>query len=195
MPEYKKLTNEKKEQIVNAVLRIYPHTPYHEISISHIANELRLSEVDLNKDVETKEEAFLLVILKDLSEWINDVEITFNLDQELNPEEFATQWISTISKHKRLLDLLSLVHKIEQNVSDISLSDYKQYFYQEYERLFQIIPKVLPWLKREKLQNFLRTQFYYSVGLNPSTRINDTQKEGKYSNDISLFEKSLLSIL
>lgn len=192
------LSDEKRDQIINAVLKIYQHTPYHEITFSQISKELSITETKLKKHVGTKEEIFLLIIMQDLIKWINDVEVVFNVPKVLNPEEFAVKWIKTISKHRRLLNLLSLVHKIESNVSEESLSNYKDDFYQEYERLFEIIPKVLPWLKKDKLQNFLRTQFYYSVGLNPSVRLNHIQQDivnEDASSEISLFEKEFTQFI
>ncbi|EGW40889.1 TetR/AcrR family transcriptional regulator, partial [Desulfosporosinus sp. OT] len=76
--EFERARNEeqksiRRDQIIEAALKLYETEPFEKITLASIANELSFSRANLYKYVTTKEEIFLRILNSDLEKWVEQV--------------------------------------------------------------------------------------------------------------------------
>jgi len=170
--------NMRLNQIVRAALELYETTPFDKITLAAIAGRLDFSRANLYKYVSSKEEIYLFVVSSDLDAFVQDVLEHFEDAENLTIEEFARQWSETLYRHKRLLQLFSVLFTlIEKNVSAQSLAVFKRQMYGSIGKLKPMFSRLLPDMAEEQVLPFLNIQLHYAVGLYPSTILNEIQQE------------------
>ncbi len=173
-------------QIAEATMKLYDKMPFDKITLASIAKDLNFSRTNIYKYISTKEEIFLLIILKDVKRWICDLEVNFENKSDITVEEFAEIWSKTLFEHKRLIELFSVLYSIiEKNVSVDRLVKYKKELFKEFECLYSLIQILLPELPCSKIDIFLRMQLYQAIGLYPATQSNEIQNEAIKKSGIS----------
>lgn len=111
--------------------------PYHEITLTTIAEELSWSRANLYKYVTTKEEIFLALARDKYAAYCEDLLEAFPEGAHLSHEEAAKLWANIVNEHLdwfKLHDLLVTI--FESNASVESLKGYKQTYY-SYREVFQ----------------------------------------------------------
>ncbi|MHC4745120.1 MAG: hypothetical protein ACYS8Z_24655, partial [Planctomycetota bacterium] len=91
---------------------------------------------------------------------------------------FASIWVETFSRHKRLLDLLSIMPVfLEKNVSEKILVDFKRAAATEVGTLSELICGIFPAADAEKAGQFLELQIASTIGLYQMTNLSEMQKK------------------
>ena len=152
-------------QIKDVVRRQFAEHPYHEISLTTIADELEWSRANLYKYVSTKEEVFLLLAGDELKSYYEALLAALPEGCGLSLPTIAEVWAGIANAHReyfRLSDLLATI--VETNVSVQRLADFKRAYYDEVARMRDRLPHILP-IASKQVEPLLRTVYFHAVGL------------------------------
>lgn len=160
---------EQKEQrlteIKGAARRQFAERPYHEITLTTIADELGWSRANLYKYVCTKEEIFLLLAGDECAAYFKDLLAALPTDGALSPASAADAWASVADAHQeyfRLGDLLTTI--VETNVTVERLMDFKRGYYERVGQMRERLPQVLG-IAPERVEPLLVAVYYHATGL------------------------------
>ncbi|MFZ2148513.1 MAG: hypothetical protein WAV28_14960 [Sedimentisphaerales bacterium] len=113
----------------------------------------------------------------DIIVWRKELVKTCRKRKAWSVERFASVWVEILSKHKRLLELLSILHSfLEKNVSEQSLVDFKRRAIDELKVLSELLCKMFPALSPEKAGEFLELQLAAAIGLYQITNLSEMQQ-------------------
>ena len=122
---------ERLAEIKRATAALFAKCPYHEITLSTIAEQLSWSRANLYKYVRTKEEIFLSLAEDARDAYVEALLAAFSECGELEPAEAARRWAGVLVDNEgwfRYLDLLFTI--IESNVSHERLVAFKRGYYE-----------------------------------------------------------------
>ena len=102
-------------EIIHSAIHLFEKKSYAEITIKDIAKDTSFTRANIYKYISTKEEIFLEIIIRDSGKWINDLQKKTINNMEI--DDFLELWCKTTYKHKRLIQLFTLLpFVIEKNV-------------------------------------------------------------------------------
>ena len=160
---------EQKEQrlgeIKGAVRRQFAERPYHEITLTTIAEELGWSRANLYKYVTTKEEIFLLLTADECDAYFEALLAALPEDRELALADAADAWADVAAAHQeyfRLGDLLTTI--VETNVTVERLMDFKRGYYAHVDVARDRLPQVTD-IAPEHVEPLLLAIYYHATGL------------------------------
>lgn len=156
---------QRLEEIKGAVRRQFAERPYHEITLTTIADELDWSRANLYKYVGTKEEVFLLLTTDELDSYFDALLTALPEGCGLAPGVIAEVWAGIANAHReyfRLGDLLATI--VETNVSVERLVDFKRDYYDRVAQMRDRLPRILE-IDPERVEPLLLAVYYHAVGL------------------------------
>lgn len=160
---------EQKEQrladIKAAVRRQFEERPYHEITLTTIADELGWSRANLYKYVSTKEDVFLLITEDEMDAYFDALLTALPEGCGLSPDTVAEVWAGIANAHRayfRLGDLLTTI--IETNVSLERLTDFKRSYYDLVGQMRERLPHILD-VTPDNVERLIMAVYYHGVGL------------------------------
>ncbi len=161
-PEQKE---QRLDEIKGAVRRQFAERPYHEITLTTIAEELGWSRANLYKYVTTKEEIFLLLTSDECDAYFEALLAALPEGRELSPAETADAWAKVADAHQeyfRLGDLLTTI--VETNVTVERLMDFKRGYYAHVDEMREHLPQVTS-IAPERVEPLLLAVYYHATGL------------------------------
>lgn len=161
-PEQKE---QRLDEIKGAVRRQFAERPYHEITLTTIAEELGWSRANLYKYVTTKEEIFLLLTSDECDAYFEALLAALPEGRELSPAETADAWAKVADAHQeyfRLGDLLATI--VETNVTVERLMDFKRGYYAHVDEMREHLPQVTS-IAPERVEPLLLAVYYHATGL------------------------------
>ena len=161
-PEQKR---QRLDEIKGAVRRQFAERPYHEITLTTIAEELGWSRANLYKYVTTKEEIFLLLTSDECDAYFEALLAALPEGRELSPAETADAWAKVADAHQeyfRLGDLLTTI--VETNVTVERLMDFKRGYYAHVDEMREHLPQVIG-IEPEHVEPLLLAVYYHATGL------------------------------
>jgi AcrR family transcriptional regulator len=175
-------SEEQKEhrvsEIVDATARLYRKHSFEEISFALIAKEAGFTRSNLYKYFHSKEDIFLEFLRHDLVLWRKDLLKAYGGRKIRSVKTFASVWVETLSRHKRLLDLLSILNSfLEKNVTEDTLVDFKRSVNSEVQVMSGLLCKIFPTLTPEKVGEFLELQLAAAIGLYQITNLSEIQRK------------------
>ncbi|MCR5607029.1 MAG: TetR/AcrR family transcriptional regulator [Treponema sp.] len=135
MAEYiRARTQDQKEERMNEIKKItdelFKTHPYHEITLSTIAEKLSWSRANLYKYATTKEEIFLEIVADNMCEYFTALIASFPENNHFCPETVAELWSAIINAHQDYFRYSAyLLTIIERNVSFERLKAFKKKYY------------------------------------------------------------------
>ena len=161
-PEQKE---QRLDEIKGAVRRQFAERPYHEITLSTIAEEPGWPRANLYKYVTTKEEIFLLLTSDECDAYFEALLAALPEGRELSPAETADAWAKVADAHQeyfRLGDLLTTI--VETNVTVERLMDFKRGYYAHVDEMREHLPQVIG-IEPEHVEPLLLAVYYHATGL------------------------------
>ena len=161
-PEQK---GQRLEEIKGAVRRQFAERPYHEITLTTIADELGWSRANLYKYVSTKEEVFLLLTADEMDAYFNALLTALPEGCGLAPDTVAEVWAGIANAHQeyfRLGDLLTTI--VETNVTVERLMAFKRAYYDHVAQMREHLPLILD-IEPERVEPLLVAIYYHATGL------------------------------
>ena len=156
---------QRLEEIKGAVRRQFATHPYHEITLTTIADELGWSRANLYKYVSTKEEVFLLLTADEMDAYFNALLTALPEGCGLAPDTVAEVWAGIANAHQeyfRLGDLLTTI--VETNVTVERLMAFKRAYYDHVTQMREHLPLILD-LAPERVEPLLIAIYYHATGL------------------------------
>lgn len=170
MPKFiRARSDEQKEQrmqeIKNAVDALFSKKPYHEITLTTIAEKLDWTRVNLYKYVSTKEEIFLELCADKRDLYYAALKAAFPEGCSYSLEVFAEVWSGILNAHRDHLhycDILSTI--IETNVSVDRLGAFKKRYYEKAYEVSDILASHLD-VSRDTAYTIFLNVHYHAVGI------------------------------
>ena len=160
---------EQKEQrlaeIKGAVRRQFATRPYHEITLTTVAEELGWSRANLYKYVTTKEEIFLLLTGDECDAYFDALLAALPGDHKLDVAAVADAWADVAAAHQeyfRLGDLLATI--VETNATVERLMDFKRGYYARVTEVRERLLRVMD-IAPERVEPLLLAVYYHATGL------------------------------
>ena len=156
---------QRLEEIKGAVRRQFAVRPYHEITLTTIADELGWSRANLYKYVSTKEEVFLLLTADEMDSYFNALLTALPEGCGLSPDTVAEVWAGIANAHQeyfRLGDLLTTI--VETNVTIERLMVFKRAYYDHVAQMREHLPLILD-IASERVEPLLLAIYYHATGL------------------------------
>ena len=171
MSDFKRArSDEQKEQrmqeIKDATDEMFAREPYHMITLSAIANALGCSRTQIYKYAATKEEIFLELVADKHREYFDALVAAFPKGCSYPVNVFAEVWAGILNANRdflRYCDILLTI--IETNVSVERLALFKRQYYDDLERILDILQSNLG-IDRESAGRLYNTVYFQAVGLN-----------------------------
>lgn len=156
---------ERLEQVKEALIRQFEQKPFHEITLTTLAEELGWSRTNLYKYVSTKEEVFLEVLADKRDDYLNALLAAMPAGCGFDNNTIACVWAGIANAHQdyfKYCDLLISV--IETNVSYEKLKAFKSGYYDIAAVFGKQMSDVLH-IKTEHVERFQLAIYYQCVGL------------------------------
>lgn len=170
--------NIRRDQIIEATIRLLENEPLEKITLASIASELNFSRANLYKYVTTREEIFLWIVASDAKKWVEGLQQSLENYDHLELKTFCYIWAEQIYQNKRLVKLFSLLTIVLEKSSTLTAFEtFKQDFYSNFSQLRVIIKRLLPDLSNEQFRYFIHYQMHYALGQFSSIVSNEKQRQ------------------
>lgn len=156
---------ERLAQVKGALEHQFATRPYHEITLTTLAEELGWSRTNLYKYVSTKEEVFLAVVGDKRDAYMRALMAALPAGCGFDNSTIAAVWAGIAAAHHdffRYGDLLFSV--IETNVGADKLREFKRGYYEILEPFSNQLASVLA-IEPARMEAFANTVYYHGVGL------------------------------
>lgn len=168
----------RRDQIIEATLKLYEKEPLEKISLASIANELNFSRANLYKYVTSKEEIFLWIIDSDLEKWVEQVCQRFEKYEQMDLKTFCNLWAEQLHQNRRLIQLFPILTVVvETNIKETALAAFKENLINSFQRLNLIVSKFFPDLSMEQLKRFSKYQLQYALSLHHRIVFTENQQQ------------------
>ena len=173
-----KLTEARKEEIINACAKLYEEKSFREITLKEIGAATTLTRTGIYLYFETKEEIFLALLAREYDAWSEEMREVMEKNETMDRGEVAAVLAGTLTGHPRLLRLLSMnLYEMEANSRPERLAEFKVSFGASLKTVDQMIGKYLPEIGAEGRQEFLYAFFPFIYGIYPYTSVSEKQRD------------------
>ena len=156
---------QRMDEIKCAAARLFAENPYHEITLTTIAQQLSWSRANLYKYVTTKEDVFLALAEDERDAYYAALAEAFAHSPRLEPAEAARTWTAIMNEHQawfRLHDLLLTI--IETNVTHERLVEFKRGYYEQIGPLCKHISAATG-VAEGNMERLMNTLTFHATGL------------------------------
>lgn len=163
-----KLTENRKEEIIDACAKLYEYLNYNEITIKEISKETSFSRPSIYNYFETKEEIFLALLTREYSAWAADLQQIAMQDKQMDLPFFAESIAKSVSKRITLLKIQAMnLYEIEDHSRLERLVEYKKVFLYTMETFHKCLKGCFPTMKEEEIEHFRYAFFPFMYGIYP----------------------------
>lgn len=170
MAEFKRARSAEQKcqrmaEVKAVALRQFQTRPYHEITLTTIADELKWSRANLYKYAATKEEVFLALGNDLRAAYYDALMSAFPEGCDYSRDTMAEVWTGLVVAHVDWFRLHALLFTIlERNASIEKLIEFKQGHYQAADAMAERFEKVAG-IPREKFWQFMAALNYHAMGI------------------------------
>ena len=181
----KKITDIRKEEIVNVCEELYRTENFKDITIKSIGEKTSFSRTSIYNYFETKEEIFLALFQREYEIWIDDLNKLYEENNKMTKEEFAKGLAKTIEKRETLLKLLSMnLYDMEENSRMENLVEFKKAYGESMKTVKKCLDKFFKKMNEKEKEEFIFSFFPFMYGIYPYTFVTDKQKESMKEADV-----------
>ena len=181
----KKITDIRKEEIVNVCEELYKTENFKDITIKRIGEKTSFSRTSIYNYFETKEEIFLALFQREYEIWIDDLNKLYEENNKMTKEEFAKGLSKTIEKRETLLKLLSMnLYDMEENSRMENLVEFKKAYGESMKTVKKCLDKFFKKMNEKEKEEFIFSFFPFMYGIYPYTFVTDKQKESMKEADV-----------
>ncbi len=173
----KELTENRKEEIIDACAKLYGSLNYNEITIKEISKETSFSRPSIYNYFETKEEIFLALLTREYSSWTYDLLTIANQNRVMDAETFAEEIAKTVEQRVTLLKIQAMnLYEIEEHSRMERLVEYKKAFLRAVDVFQRCLKGCFPEMKDEDIERFRYAFFPFMYGVYPYVFPSDKQR-------------------
>ena len=199
----KKIVDTRREEIIDACEKLYKEVGFKSVNIKLIGENISCSRTSIYNYFETKEEIFLALVEREYLIWNKDLKKFYEKDNKVTLDEFINNIVSSLSKRKVLLKLISMnMYEMEENSSYESVKSYKTAYTESVNLFKNCLIKLLNF-NEEEATNKVFTFFPFMIGIYPYSAVTKKQKKAlteldfkyNYYNIEDLIKMGLKNIL
>lgn len=191
-----KLTNARKEEIINACELLYKTMSFKEITMKDIASATSFTRTSIYNYFETKEEIFLALLKREYELWVASLNKLICEHNELSLDEAASLLARSLAERKQLLKLLSMNHyDMEQNSREEKLVEMKTAYGNSMKTVNLYLQKFCRGMSEKDRENFIYIFFPFMFGAYPYAVVTDKQKEAMKQAQVEYSYLSVYEIL
>ena len=194
--ESKKISNMRKDEIINACASLYETMGFRDITIRDIGNRTTFSRTSIYNYFQTKEEIFLALLQREHQAWADDLESIANENESLTAEEFADKVARSLEKRGYMLKLMCMnLYDMECSSRIENLVSFKLAYANTLKVLTHCLEKFFPDMASDDIQKFIYAFFPFLFGVYPYTSTTKKQKEAMEIANIDYIEHSVYEIV
>ena len=173
-----KLTNARKEEIINACEELYKTMSFKDITVKEIGNATSFTRTSIYNYFQTKEEIFLALLQREYELWIADLEQIMAENITLTKDGFADKLARSLEKRGQLLKILSMNHyDMESSSRPECLTEFKTAYGKSLHTVMRCLEQYFPEMPIPGKQDFLYTFFPFMFGIYPYTVVTGKQRK------------------
>lgn len=173
-----KLTNARKEEIIQACAVLYETKSFKDITIRDIGEKTSFTRTSIYNYFQTKEEIFLALLQREHEAWVADLKKMIEQNDSMSVETFAKSMAHILERRQCMLKLMSMnIYDMEVNSRLENLVVFKKVYAEAFDTLTRCLKKFFPIMTQEDLQNFLYAFFPFLFGIHPFTSHTEKQLE------------------
>ena len=162
------LTENRKEEIIDACDKLYQSMNYNEITIKEISRETSFSRPSIYNYFETKEEIFLALLTREYSAWASDLQRIANEGRSGDLPSFADRIAKSVAKRTTLLKIQAMnLYEIEDHSRLERLVEYKKVFLHTMEAFRACLKGSFPAMTEEEIEHLRYGFFPFMYGIYP----------------------------
>ena len=194
--ESKKISNMRKDEIINACASLYETMGFRDITIRDIGNRTTFSRTSIYNYFQTKEEIFLALLQREHQAWADDLESIANENESLTAEEFADKVARSLEKRGYMLKLMCMnLYDMECSSRIENLVSFKLAYANTLKVLTHCLEKFFPDMASDDIQKFTYAFFPFLFGVYPYTSTTEKQKEAMEIANIDYIEHTVYEIV
>lgn len=199
----KNLIDSRREEIIDACEKLYNEVGFKNVNIKLIGDNISCSRTSIYNYFETKEEIFLALVAREYLKWNEELLTIVEKENKTSIDEFIEMIVSSLSKRKILLKLISMnMFEMEENSSYESVKNYKIVYIESVNLFKKCLIKLLNY-DELKATEIAFTFFPFMIGIYPYSAVTDKQKQAlnelnfkyNYYNIEQLIKMGLQNIL
>ncbi len=191
-----KLTNARKEEIINACASLYKTMGFRDITIRDIGANTSFTRTAIYNYFQTKEEIFLALLEREHEAWIADLEDIRLMNAPMSVEKFADSVARTLEKRVYMLKLMSMnLYDMEVNSRLDNLVSFKKVYAKALDAVTRCLEKFFPAMTGRDIQEFLYAFFPFLFGVYPYTSHTEKQKEAMEKAQLEYAQKSISEMI
>ncbi len=192
----KKISNMRKDEIINACASLYETMGFRDITIRDIGNRTTFSRTSIYNYFQTKEEIFLALLQREHQAWADDLESIANENESLTAEEFADKVARSLEKRGYMLKLMCMnLYDMECSSRIENLVSFKLAYANTLKVLTHCLEKFFPDMASDDIQKFIYAFFPFLFGVYPYTSTTEKQKEAMEIANIDYIEHTVYEIV
>ena len=194
--ESKKISNMRKDEIINACASLYETMGFRDITVRDIGNRTTFSRTSIYNYFQTKEEIFLALLQREHQAWADDLESIANENESLTAEEFADKVARSLEKRGYMLKLMCMnLYDMECSSRIENLVSFKLAYANTLKVLTHCLEKFFPDMASDDIQKFIYAFFPFLFGVYPYTSTTKKQKEAMEIANIDYIEHTVYEIV
>lgn len=197
------LIDSRREEIIDACEKLYKEIGFKNVNIKLIGENISCSRTSIYNYFETKEEIFLALVEREYLSWNEELSKICERDIKTSIDDFIEMIVSSLSKRKILLKLISMnMYEMEENSSYESVKSYKTAYTESVNLFKKCLIKLLNYNEEEATDKAF-TFFPFMIGIYPYSAVTEKQKKAltelkfkyNYYNVEELIKMGLKNIL
>ena len=192
----KKISNMRKDEIINACASLYETMGFRDITIRDIGNRTTFSRTSIYNYFQTKEEIFLALLQREHQAWADDLESIANENESLTAEAVADKVARSLEKRGYMLKLMCMnLYDMECSSRIENLVSFKLAYANTLKVLTHCLEKFFPDMASDDIQKFIYAFFPFLFGVYPYTSTTEKQKEAMEIANIDYIEHTVYEIV
>lgn len=173
-----KLSNARREEIINACALLYKTKSFKDISMKEIGEVTSFTRTSIYNYFQNKEEIFLALLQREYEHWNVRLRQIREEHEKMMPTEFASVIAYSLEERKLLLKLMSMNHyDMEENSRIEKIIEMKVAYGQSMTEVRTCLEKFFPQMTIQDKQDFIFSFFPFMFGIYPYTVVSEKQKE------------------
>lgn len=173
-----KLTNARKEEIINACASLYGSMSFKEITLKEIGKATSFTRTSIYTYFQTKEEIFLALLQREYELWIAQLKQIQAGHEKMTRLEFADALAKSLEERGNLLKIMSMNHyDMEENSRIERLVEFKTAYGQSLAEVRNCLDKFFLDMTISDKQDFIFSFFPFMFGIYPYTVVTEKQRE------------------
>lgn len=190
-----KLTNVRKEEIINACAFLYETMRFQEVTIKEIGAVTSFTRTSIYNYFQTKEEIFLALLQREYALWNDRLRQLRVMHEKMTRLEFADALAHSLEERKNLLKLLSMnLYDMEENSRLERLVEFKVVYGQALTEVRSCLDQFFPDMTVSDKDDFVFSFFPFLFGIYPYSFVTEKQKKAMAQAEIAYIFRSIYEI-